>query len=163
MIRRISGTALFGVDLASKVRVAPPDWSAAQREFMTWRFGMFVHSNLGTAADTEWAGGCEDPGLFHLDTLDCGQGHGRVHPAAAGRQTDQLRAGRSSLDRPTRERVYGRSVARDSRLRAVDRAPVRRHREQRRQSPGFRCPRLRVSVAASASARRQRRTRGSVR
>jgi alpha-L-fucosidase len=44
-----------------------------QRDFMTWRFGMFVHFNLGTFADLDWAGGYEDPALFRPARLDCGQ------------------------------------------------------------------------------------------
>jgi len=47
--------------------------TAEQRDFMTWRFGMFVHFNLGTAADIDWAGGYEDPALFNPTKLDCGQ------------------------------------------------------------------------------------------
>ena len=44
-----------------------------QRDFMQWRFGMFIHFNLGTVADIDWAGGYEDPSLFKPDKLDCGQ------------------------------------------------------------------------------------------
>jgi alpha-L-fucosidase len=44
-----------------------------QRDFMTWRFGMFIHFNLGTFADLDWAGGYEDPALFNPAKLDCGQ------------------------------------------------------------------------------------------
>ena len=50
-----------------------PGLSDAQRDFMQWRFGMFVHFNLGTAADIDWAGGYEDPLLFNPKKLDCGQ------------------------------------------------------------------------------------------
>ena len=51
----------------------PPPLSAPQRAFMTWRFGMFVHFNLGTFCDNDWAGGYEDPALFNPARLDCGQ------------------------------------------------------------------------------------------
>ena len=34
---------------------------------------MFVHFNLGTFADNDWAGGYEDPGLFDPEKLDCSQ------------------------------------------------------------------------------------------
>src|SRR5512142_2147949 len=44
-----------------------------QRDFATWRFGMFLHFNLGTFADLDWAGGWEDPDLFAPAHLDCGQ------------------------------------------------------------------------------------------
>jgi alpha-L-fucosidase len=47
--------------------------SAQQREFMKWKFGMFVHFNLATFAGTDWAGGYEDPDLFSPTKLNCGQ------------------------------------------------------------------------------------------
>jgi alpha-L-fucosidase len=52
---------------------AAPSLSAQQRAFASWRFGMFVHFNLGTFADIDWAGGYEDPALFDPEHLDCGQ------------------------------------------------------------------------------------------
>ena len=52
---------------------SPAALSDEQRDFMTWRFGMFVHFNLGTFADRDWAGGYEDPLLFRPSKLDCGQ------------------------------------------------------------------------------------------
>ena len=52
---------------------AVPPLSDQQRDFMTWRFGMFVHFNIGTFADLDWAGGYEDPDLFNPTKLDCGQ------------------------------------------------------------------------------------------
>jgi alpha-L-fucosidase len=51
----------------------PAALSAQQRDFMKWRFGMFIHFNLATSAGTDWAGGYEDPGLFNPAKLDCGQ------------------------------------------------------------------------------------------
>ena len=47
--------------------------SPEQRSFMTWRFGMFVHFNLATAVDNDWAGGYEDTTLFNPSKLDCDQ------------------------------------------------------------------------------------------
>ncbi|HEY5228161.1 MAG TPA: alpha-L-fucosidase [Opitutaceae bacterium] len=52
---------------------SPDALSPQQRNFMKWRFGMFIHFNLGTFADTDWAGGYEDPLLFKPDKLDCRQ------------------------------------------------------------------------------------------
>jgi alpha-L-fucosidase len=52
---------------------SPVSLSPEQRDFMTWRFGMFLHFNLGTFADLDWAGGYEDPALFQPARLDCGQ------------------------------------------------------------------------------------------
>jgi alpha-L-fucosidase len=51
----------------------PAPLSREQRDFMTWRFGLFVHFNLGTFADRDWAGGYENPALFNPAKLDCGQ------------------------------------------------------------------------------------------
>jgi alpha-L-fucosidase len=50
-----------------------PALTPEQRDFMTWRFGMFLHFNIGTFADLDWAGGYENPGLFNPTHLDCGQ------------------------------------------------------------------------------------------
>jgi alpha-L-fucosidase len=75
--RLILGALVF---LAGQLRTLPAAadsasivLSAEQRDFLSWRFGMFIHFNLGTAADIDWAGGYEDPALFHPTKLDCGQ------------------------------------------------------------------------------------------
>ena len=73
--------AILSGPLASRGATAAPadaatpasQLSVQQRDFMTWRFGMFIHFNLGTFADTDWAGGYEDPSLFNPTRLDCGQ------------------------------------------------------------------------------------------
>ncbi len=44
-----------------------------QRDFSTWRFGLLLHFNVSTFADSEWANGHEDPALFAPAKLDCGQ------------------------------------------------------------------------------------------
>jgi alpha-L-fucosidase len=44
-----------------------------QKEFLTWKFGMFLHFNMATFVNLEWAGGYEDPLLFNPSGLDCGQ------------------------------------------------------------------------------------------
>lgn len=63
----------LGGDAPAAHASAAPVLSDLQRNFMQWRFGMFVHFNLGTVADIDWAGGYEDPLLFHPAKLDCGQ------------------------------------------------------------------------------------------
>lgn len=63
--------AVFAADPTPATTV--PELSAAQRDFMNWHFGMFVHFHLGTYADLDWAGGYEDPKLFNPTKLDCGQ------------------------------------------------------------------------------------------
>lgn len=67
----LAALALSG--MAADPSPPPPSLTAQQRDFMTWRFGMFIHFNLGTFADRDWAGGYEDPGIFNPRKLDCGQ------------------------------------------------------------------------------------------
>lgn len=59
-------------DSPSQTNAAPP-LSEQQRDFMKWRFGMFLHFNIGTFAGRDWASGYEDPDLFNPKKLDCGQ------------------------------------------------------------------------------------------
>jgi alpha-L-fucosidase len=44
-----------------------------QQEFLSWKFGMFMHFNMSTFHDTEWSNGHEDTLTFNPDQLDCGQ------------------------------------------------------------------------------------------
>jgi alpha-L-fucosidase len=44
-----------------------------RQEFLSWKFGMFLHFNMATFANVEWANGKEDPAIFKPDELDCGQ------------------------------------------------------------------------------------------
>ena len=47
--------------------------SNLQEEFLNWKFGMFIHFNVATFADRQWATGREDPTIFAPEKLDCGQ------------------------------------------------------------------------------------------
>lgn len=44
-----------------------------QRDFMQWRFGLFLHFNMSTFTGSEWANGYENPDGFAPAKLDCGQ------------------------------------------------------------------------------------------
>lgn len=44
-----------------------------QQDFLSWKFGLFLHFNIGTYANLEWAGGYEEPAIFDPTALDCGQ------------------------------------------------------------------------------------------
>jgi len=56
------------------LQLAAPDERAALREdFLKLRFGLFLHFNMATYVDREWANGYEDPALFKPDKLDCWQ------------------------------------------------------------------------------------------
>jgi alpha-L-fucosidase len=50
-----------------------PDAARLQEEFLSWKFGMFIHFNIATFNSREWANGYEDPATFAPDKLDCGQ------------------------------------------------------------------------------------------
>lgn len=43
------------------------------KEFSKWKYGMFLHFNMGTYVNKEWATGYEDPLLFNPTKLDCRQ------------------------------------------------------------------------------------------
>jgi alpha-L-fucosidase len=46
---------------------------APQKRFVDWRFGMFIHFNMGTFHDVEWVDPFQDPTSFNPTALDCGQ------------------------------------------------------------------------------------------
>ena len=47
--------------------------SQRKEDFLKWKFGMFIHFNVATFNEREWATGCEDPATFAPDKLDCNQ------------------------------------------------------------------------------------------
>ena len=49
------------------------DLAGLQADFLRLRFGLFLHFNMATYVNREWANGYEDPALFTPDKLDCGQ------------------------------------------------------------------------------------------
>ena len=44
-----------------------------QQEFLSWKFGMFMHFNMSTFVPGGWSSGKEDPLLFNPENLDFGQ------------------------------------------------------------------------------------------
>ncbi len=44
-----------------------------QAEFSKWKYGMFLHFNMATYIDKEWATGYEDPLIFNPVRLNCNQ------------------------------------------------------------------------------------------
>ncbi len=65
-------TGLFAQQ-PDKLGPEPNTQAQLQEEFLSWKFGMFIHFNLGTFVGREWANGYEDPDLFNPGKLDCGQ------------------------------------------------------------------------------------------
>lgn len=51
----------------------PPSMKHPQEDFMNLKFGMFIHFNIATFNEREWANGYEDPATFAPDKLDCNQ------------------------------------------------------------------------------------------
>jgi alpha-L-fucosidase len=51
----------------------PPALTKLQDEFLGWKFGMFIHFNMATFNNRQWATGHEDPASFAPTRLDCGQ------------------------------------------------------------------------------------------
>ena len=49
------------------------DRTTLQEDFLKLRFGLFLHFNMATYVNREWANGYEDPALFRPDRLNCGQ------------------------------------------------------------------------------------------
>jgi alpha-L-fucosidase len=47
--------------------------SQLREDFLKWKFGMFIHFNVATFNEREWANGYEDPATFEPDNLDCNQ------------------------------------------------------------------------------------------
>ena len=44
-----------------------------QEEFLKWKFGLFLHFNMGTFVNRDWATGHEDPLAFNPEKLNCNQ------------------------------------------------------------------------------------------
>lgn len=68
---RILALALV-VGVAGCESLIVPD-DALKQEFLAWEFGMFIHFNMATFHEREWANGYEDPATFRPDSLDMGQ------------------------------------------------------------------------------------------
>jgi len=52
---------------------ADTERAALREDFLKLGFGLFLHFNMATYVNREWANGYEDPALFKPDKLDCGQ------------------------------------------------------------------------------------------
>lgn len=56
-----------------RVEEIPAFISALQEDFLTWEFGLFIHFNMATFNERQWATGTEDPASFAPTALDCNQ------------------------------------------------------------------------------------------
>lgn len=65
---------LLWLALSPTGRGAEADGSGRRKEdFLGWKFGLFLHFNVATFNNQEWANGHEDPATFAPERLDCGQ------------------------------------------------------------------------------------------
>jgi alpha-L-fucosidase len=72
----LAGAAAASAVLPAPARAAPVTRGnryPLQRRFVDWRFGMFLHFNMGTFHDAEWVDPFQDPMSFAPANLDCGQ------------------------------------------------------------------------------------------
>jgi alpha-L-fucosidase len=51
----------------------PNSRDVLREDFLKWRFGLFIHFNVATFNERDWANGYEDPATFAPGKLDCGQ------------------------------------------------------------------------------------------
>lgn len=58
---------------ASPQKAVERDLAKLQEDFLSWKFGMFIHFNIATFNGQEWANGYEDPLTFTPGKVDCGQ------------------------------------------------------------------------------------------
>jgi alpha-L-fucosidase len=47
--------------------------ASLQEDFLKLQFGLFLHFNMATYVNREWANGYEDPKIFKPERLDCNQ------------------------------------------------------------------------------------------
>jgi len=59
-------TLLFSSALTSQAR----DLKTLQKDFLSWKFGMFLHFNMSTFVPGGWSTGKEDPSKFNPENLD---------------------------------------------------------------------------------------------
>jgi len=64
---------ILGGNVTLAEEIAGDGRTVLREDFVKLRFGLFLHFNMATYIDREWANGYEDPALFAPDKLDCGQ------------------------------------------------------------------------------------------
>jgi alpha-L-fucosidase len=68
-----AGAAVLSSSASAQATSRHGNREALQRRFTDWRFGMFLHFNMGTFHDAEWVDPDQDPQSFAPSDLDCGQ------------------------------------------------------------------------------------------
>lgn len=75
MLGLLGGTAVIagGCATLNPLNLVSDDLKERQENFLALGFGLFLHFNLATFYQLEWANGYEDPDRFSPARLDCGQ------------------------------------------------------------------------------------------
>ncbi len=78
MKKKVAAIALFviciSISTIAQIKLQPEELLVKkQKEFLSWKFGMFNHFNMSTFVDLEWATGYEDTLAFNPKKLDMGQ------------------------------------------------------------------------------------------
>ena len=69
-----SAIVILGIALcAARPASAGKTLQQLQSEFLGLKFGMFVHFNMGTFTNEEWATPGQSPNTFNPTSLNCGQ------------------------------------------------------------------------------------------
>ena len=66
-------SSFISLNILANPKVSSEKLTKEQKEFQSWKFGMFLHFNMATFYPVEWASGYEDPLKFTPNKLDCGQ------------------------------------------------------------------------------------------
>jgi alpha-L-fucosidase len=69
----IFGQASSSVSAREKSGNSDSERASIQEDFLKLHFGLFLHFNMATFIDKEWANGYEDPALFNPKKLNCRQ------------------------------------------------------------------------------------------
>ena len=72
-MKRLLLLAAISLPLLPAPAEEAPTPAVLQEKFLGWRFGMFIHFNMATFNNRQWATGTEDPATFAPSKLDCGQ------------------------------------------------------------------------------------------
>ncbi|MHC4206791.1 MAG: alpha-L-fucosidase, partial [Planctomycetota bacterium] len=65
--------ALLGCSTGVPGQEVNSERATLQEDFLKLRFGLFLHFNMATYVNREWATGYEDPAIFKPDKLNCNQ------------------------------------------------------------------------------------------
>ncbi len=72
-LRMVIIIVLLGCGTELPAQEVSSERATLQEDFLKLRFGLFLHFNMATYVDREWATGYEEPAIFKPDKLNCNQ------------------------------------------------------------------------------------------